>query len=330
MSKDVNGLSDPYFKLKLKTQKWTSKVIYKTLNPVYNEAMEFIVSPSDLLTSGVVIKVECWDKDIVGKEFMGEVDIPLRDIVKRSLSSAGTWIYERAELNGVESGAVHIKFRFQPVDISLRENTTKLLAGYVKKKTNTIDRPTIDPEANQTSFFTRLGRRGPKGTKLKIKKTSAVDASSSDEDSDEVGEVGSGVVNLSDEEYFDFGTDDDEEEEEEQGADGRRSVDGGGGGGGSGGTTPTMRSPGKSRKMGSGGGGGGGGNTPTMTGMPVKSIMKLKKSDGGAGAGTGASSNTSDGKGGAPSMKKKESGSKTTVSKKIKETTFTSQLSGAV
>ena len=51
----------------------------------------------------------------MGKEYMGEADISVRDVVRRSLSSVGTWIYERAELTGVESGAVHIKFRFQPV-----------------------------------------------------------------------------------------------------------------------------------------------------------------------------------------------------------------------
>jgi hypothetical protein len=35
---------------------------------------------SDLLGSGTgaSIKVECWDKDIVGKDFMGEVDVQLR------------------------------------------------------------------------------------------------------------------------------------------------------------------------------------------------------------------------------------------------------------
>jgi Ca2+-dependent lipid-binding protein len=38
VSRDINGFSDPYFKLKLKSQKFTSRVMYKTLNPVYNQA----------------------------------------------------------------------------------------------------------------------------------------------------------------------------------------------------------------------------------------------------------------------------------------------------
>ena len=62
MSRDINGFSDPYFKLKLKSQKFTSRVVYKTLNPVYNQDFEYIVSPADLITPGVNIKVECWDK----------------------------------------------------------------------------------------------------------------------------------------------------------------------------------------------------------------------------------------------------------------------------
>ena len=67
-------------------------------NPVYQQDFELIVSPSDLLAPGVQIKVECWDKDIVGKEFMGEVDVALRDVVRRSLSAAGPWVYDRAVL----------------------------------------------------------------------------------------------------------------------------------------------------------------------------------------------------------------------------------------
>jgi hypothetical protein len=46
VSRDVNGLSDPYFKLKLGNQRWTSRIMYKTLNPVYNQHLEFVVSPS--------------------------------------------------------------------------------------------------------------------------------------------------------------------------------------------------------------------------------------------------------------------------------------------
>ena len=82
----TTGSSDPYFKLKLKTQKWKSPVAHQTLNPTYDAAAAFFVSPEDLLVPGVVLKLECWDEDIVGKDFMGEADVPLRRVVARALS----------------------------------------------------------------------------------------------------------------------------------------------------------------------------------------------------------------------------------------------------
>ena len=235
VSKDVNGLSDPYFKIKLRNQKWTSRVIYKTLNPVYNDQLELIVSPSDLFTDGVVIKVECWDKDIVGKEYMGETTIELRDVVKKSLSSAGSWKYERVELEGVESGAVHLKFRFQPVDISLRENTTKLLAGYAASNKDKDKRrpmlrvpsggtggsgkhgdrpgdstgtPTLKSPSTPAGTSWIFGGRGPKGTKIKPKTHTAHDDDEDDDDSFEDGSDDNNNSGNLDE--FDFGTDEEE------------------------------------------------------------------------------------------------------------------------
>ena len=81
----TTGSSDPYFKLKLKTQKWKSPVAHQTLNPTYDAAEAFFVSPEDLLVPGVVLKLECWDEDIVGKDFMGEAEVPLRRVVARAL-----------------------------------------------------------------------------------------------------------------------------------------------------------------------------------------------------------------------------------------------------
>ena len=117
VAKDVNGSSDPYFKLKLKTQKWKSPTARQTLNPTYDAAAEFFVAPEDLLVPGVVVKLECWDEDIVGKDFMGEAEVPLRRVVARALRALGAEVFERVELRGVQSGAAHFKFRFQPVDV---------------------------------------------------------------------------------------------------------------------------------------------------------------------------------------------------------------------
>ena len=119
VSKDTSGSSDPYFKLKLKTQKWKSQTARQTLNPTFDASTEFFVTPDELLTPGVSIKLECWDEDIVGKDFMGEADVPLRAVVRKSLASLGEAVFERVELKGVTSGAAHFMFRFQPMDASV-------------------------------------------------------------------------------------------------------------------------------------------------------------------------------------------------------------------
>ncbi len=117
------GSSDPYFKLKLKTQKWKSPVARQTLNPTYDAAVAFFVAPEDLLVPGIVLKLECWDEDIVGKDFMGEAEVPLRRVVARALRALGAEVFDRVELRGVESGAAHFKFRFQPVDVEAFRET---------------------------------------------------------------------------------------------------------------------------------------------------------------------------------------------------------------
>ena len=122
---DGVGSSDPYFKIKLKTQTWKSKVMANTVNPVYNDGGEFVVSPSDLTHPGVDIVFTCWDKDMYGKEFMGKADVPLRHIVARALANMGHWSYERLQLKGVDTGYVHAQFRFQPVDATRRRNARR-------------------------------------------------------------------------------------------------------------------------------------------------------------------------------------------------------------
>jgi hypothetical protein len=104
-------------------------VAYQTLNPTYDAALEFFVAPEDLLVPGVVLKLECWDEDIVGKDFMGEAEVPLRKIVARALSALGDEVFERVELRGVESGAAHFKFRFQPVDVDAFREAEEEEAG---------------------------------------------------------------------------------------------------------------------------------------------------------------------------------------------------------
>lgn len=168
VAKDVNGFSDPYFKFKLKTQKWTSKVKSATLNPVYNEHCEFIIQPADLITEAVNFKIECWDKDIVGKDFMGEAAVPLREIVKKSLLSDESSVYERIELEGVDSGAVHIQFRFQSVDISLATDACSFDALVRRTASLSLKVGSDGEKITSPRTFMSMLFGPPKGTKIAI------------------------------------------------------------------------------------------------------------------------------------------------------------------
>lgn len=202
VAKDVGNTSDPYFKIKLKSQSWRSPVVYQTLNPVYDASTEFIVSPADLLSPGVVIKCECWDKDIVGKEFMGECDVELRDVVKRSLQAVGGWVYRRVELRGVEHGSVHIKFKFQPADVGMRENTPEARERYLARHKSRMRR-----KAERRSV-------DGKGDGLKTYPDTATD----DGDKGPGKEVHFDVGDVGQEDYFDFGSDDEPSSEDEEDA----------------------------------------------------------------------------------------------------------------
>ncbi|KAG0302335.1 hypothetical protein BGZ98_007603 [Dissophora globulifera] len=72
--KDLNGFSDPYVKVTIGGHQFTTHVIPKTLNPVWNATFDF-----DLETQSVPDHVDLmfWDKDWISKDdFMGAVRIP--------------------------------------------------------------------------------------------------------------------------------------------------------------------------------------------------------------------------------------------------------------
>lgn len=113
--KDKNGLSDPYCVLCFlephvkKPKKKKSKVVKKNLNPAWNEKIELEVAIIALTSTPYVLcstarivshsnnsafrnslkvpdaatdlRVRCYDKDRVGKDFMGEVLIPVELVV---------------------------------------------------------------------------------------------------------------------------------------------------------------------------------------------------------------------------------------------------------
>eukprot|EP00039_Didymoeca_costata_P012765 m.185579 g.185579 ORF g.185579 m.185579 type:complete len:636 (+) comp15577_c0_seq2:114-2021(+) len=95
---DWNGLSDPYVKLYLKpfdnkdkkAAKRKTKIVKKSLAPVYNEKFEYdSLSRSDIEEK--VLHISMWDWDRIGaNDFMGSMAFRLEDIMDKSSSSVKT------------------------------------------------------------------------------------------------------------------------------------------------------------------------------------------------------------------------------------------------
>lgn len=84
-SKDANGLSDPYAKVEIRNSSGAllegmrkeTKVVRRTLNPIWNERVLFSNVPLD----GSMV-LECWDWDrIGGHDFMGTAKVAVRELV---------------------------------------------------------------------------------------------------------------------------------------------------------------------------------------------------------------------------------------------------------
>ncbi|MDP2439860.1 MAG: protein phosphatase 2C domain-containing protein, partial [archaeon] len=91
VSKDPNGLSDPYCIVVFrdrngsrKSKRMRTKVEWETLNPRWNALFTFEwTDPCDL------VSIECWDKDpLGGDDFEGELTIGLYDLCRNSRSGA--------------------------------------------------------------------------------------------------------------------------------------------------------------------------------------------------------------------------------------------------
>ncbi len=97
VAKDSNGLSDPYFKIRYGTFTAKSEVVFKTLNPVWNET--FVFEQQSLQDK---IKVKFMDRDKLQDESLGDLEIP----VVLLKGKGGEKIREWRELSGVDSGSV--------------------------------------------------------------------------------------------------------------------------------------------------------------------------------------------------------------------------------
>ncbi|KAL3674994.1 hypothetical protein R1sor_024942 [Riccia sorocarpa] len=103
---DKNGLSDPFVVLKMrnsKTKKQT-KVVYKTLNPVWNQTLHFPVE--DAIHDMLDIKV--LDHDTFRNDFLGNYSMPLTKTIYTGEYDA------EFKLDGVTTGKLFLHMKWTP------------------------------------------------------------------------------------------------------------------------------------------------------------------------------------------------------------------------
>ncbi|XP_050930736.1 extended synaptotagmin-1 isoform X1 [Lates calcarifer] len=101
----VKGKSDPYVKINIGGETFTSHVIKGNLNPTWNEMYEVILTQ----LPGQELHMEVFDKDMDMKDdFMGRLKISLKDIIDARYTDQ--WY----TLSDVKSGRVHLVLEWVP------------------------------------------------------------------------------------------------------------------------------------------------------------------------------------------------------------------------
>ncbi|XP_023181320.1 extended synaptotagmin-1 [Xiphophorus maculatus] len=101
----VKGKSDPYVKLNIGGETFTSQVIKGNLNPTWNEMYEVVLTQ----LPGQELHVEVFDKDMDMKDdFMGRLKICLKDIIDSQ------YMDQWYTLSDVKTGRVHLVLEWVP------------------------------------------------------------------------------------------------------------------------------------------------------------------------------------------------------------------------
>nr|XP_015815114.2 extended synaptotagmin-1 [Nothobranchius furzeri] len=101
----VKGKSDPYVKINIGGETFTSQVIKGNLNPTWNEMYEVVLTQ----LPGQDLHLEVFDKDMDMKDdFMGRLKISLKDII------TSQYIDQWYNLSDVKSGRVHLVLDWVP------------------------------------------------------------------------------------------------------------------------------------------------------------------------------------------------------------------------
>uniref|UniRef100_A0A1D1YDD9 C2 and GRAM domain-containing protein At1g03370 n=1 Tax=Anthurium amnicola TaxID=1678845 RepID=A0A1D1YDD9_9ARAE len=78
---DRDGFSDPYAVIRVAKKKYETAVIKKCLNPVWNSSFDIKLSQTNV-PQHIIITV--WDEDRFGRDFLGEITIPIKQIFARN------------------------------------------------------------------------------------------------------------------------------------------------------------------------------------------------------------------------------------------------------
>ncbi|KAI8099528.1 C2 domain-containing protein [Halteromyces radiatus] len=121
---DKTGFSDPYAVIRINSKKYTTKVVKQTLDPVWNFEFDINMHPGRL---PALINITVWDKDTFGRDFLGEVTVPFKNVFDRNAGgsadgvarhygdsenqSAWYTLNKRTEKNNV-SGEISLRFGF--------------------------------------------------------------------------------------------------------------------------------------------------------------------------------------------------------------------------
>lgn len=88
LAMDSNGLSDPYVKVQLGRQRAKTKVVKKSLNPIWDEEFSFRVGN---LKEEICISVLDEDK-YFADDFLGQIKVPVSNLLdKENLSLGIQW-----------------------------------------------------------------------------------------------------------------------------------------------------------------------------------------------------------------------------------------------
>ncbi|KAI9009539.1 phosphatidylserine decarboxylase-domain-containing protein [Gaertneriomyces semiglobifer] len=154
LAKDRRGTSDPFVIIKLGDQAHRTTVAPKTLNPVWNEEFEFVLTP---VLFDASLQLTVWDKDLIGKDFLGQTTIPLSQLPLLS----GSPVYEDTRneaiwfpLHGRRSkdnitGEISIKLGFTG---QLDEDLLQMLVGPTEEHALHATLVTTDDPADDLYF----------------------------------------------------------------------------------------------------------------------------------------------------------------------------------